>query len=291
MGDLWQYLRSLIGGRSHAIDAPLRTRASLSDDFEFSAPNHQNAIDLVPGWNHAFPERFALKAGAYPFHEDDRIHWALSQFGSLADKHVLELGPLEGSHTSMLERAGAKRVDAFEANKIAFLRCLIAKEVMELRASHFQLGDFVSGLEAPTRYDMIVACGVLYHMSNPLLLLERMAARTDAIYIWTHYFDESEMPLDDPRRGPFRSPDRPHIESIRTEDSLIGPIRLHQRSYHGAWKDARYCGGPKDNHFWMEKVQIVEALRALGLSDLRFAHEEPNHPNGPAISIFASRSQ
>ena len=87
-----------------------------------------------------------------------------------------------------------RRIDAIEANQLAYLRCLVAKEIYGLRRARFHLGDFVRGLEAPTRYHLIVACGVLYHMADPLLLLERIAARTDALYLWTHYFDEAEMP-------------------------------------------------------------------------------------------------
>jgi hypothetical protein len=40
----------------------------------------------------------------------------------------------------------------------------------------------------------------------------------------------------------------------------------------------------------MEKAAIVDVLRTLGFDDVRTAHDDPAHPNGPAISIFARRT-
>lgn len=263
---------------------------TITEVYEFGAPSYQNAIDLLPGWNHGFPPEMNLNAGPAYMYEDPRIHWAVEQFGSIEGKRILELGPLEGQHTYMLERYGAGEIDAVEANRVAYLRCLVAKEVFGLQKAKFHLGDFVRGLENPTRYDLIVACGVLYHMAEPLLLLERMAARTDFIYLWTHYFDEEEMPPSDPRRFAFRAPDANKEEVTQTELFHGIEMKLHLRSYYRAWRKSQYCGGPVDRHFWLEKAQLIEALRALGFGGLAFAHEERNHLNGPAMSIFARRN-
>jgi hypothetical protein len=262
----------------------------LADAYEFSAPTYQNAIDLLPGWNHAFPSEMKLNAGPGFMYEDPRIYWAAEQTGGLEGKRVLELGPLEASHTSMLERLGARRIDAIEANKGAYLRCLVAKEILGLRRARFHLGDFVRGLEAPMRYDLIVACGVLYHMSDPLALLERMAARTNLIYLWTHYFDDQEMPATDSRRVAFSVPERNRQEVTETKSFHGVEMKLHLRSYYKAWTKTQYCGGPVDRHFWLEKAQLIDALRALGFGDLSVAHEDANHPNGPAMSVFARRN-
>lgn len=88
-------------------------------------------------------------------------------------------------------------------------------------------------MKAPTRYDLIFACGVLYHMIDPLLLLERMAARTDNLYLWTHYFNAQEMPPGDHRRAAFRSPEPPHKEATKAVAFHGVSMNLHQRSYHG----------------------------------------------------------
>lgn len=284
------YSRFLARSPEGRNEAPAASGApDVIDVYETAPPSYQNAINLLPGWNHAFPAAMQLAAGEAHMHEDPRIYFAVQQFGSLENKRVLELGPLEGSHTAMLERLGAWRIDAIEANQLAYLRCLVAKEIYGLRRARFHLGDFVRGLEAPTRYHLIVACGVLYHMADPLLLLERIAARTDALYLWTHYFDEAEMPPQDPRRGAFRSPKTPHTETTKTVDFHGVAMTLHLRTYNQAWQKAKYCGGPVDQHYWLEKAQLVEALRALGFDHFAFADEAGDHPNGPAMSIFARR--
>lgn len=262
---------------------PRAAAAGRTADIETRTPSHQNAVDLVPGWNHAFPERYALKAGRAVLYNDPRIHWAVAQFGSLAGKRVLELGPLEASHTAMLEQYGADALDAVEANVAAYLRCLIAKQVFELRRARFHLGNFLPWLERDDlSYDLIVGCGVLYHMNDPIRLLELISRRADAVYLWTHYFDDEAMPPGDPRGLAF-------VNRIRTVRCGEHTIRLRGRRYYGADKSSMFCGGPEDLHYWMEKPAIVEVLRAFGFDDVRTAHDHPDHPNGPAVSIFARR--
>lgn len=258
-------------------------KAAMAASTETRVPSHQNAVDLISGWNHAFPERYALKAGHAALYNDARIEWAIDQVGNLAGKRILELGPLEGFHTSMLERCGPAVLDAVEANVAAYMRCLITKQVLDLHRAKFHLGNFLPWLERDDlTYDLIVACGVLYHMSDPIRLLDLMSRRTDAVYLWTHYFDSEAMPPSDPRG--FALTNRTRIDR-RGELT----IRLHERRYYGAERNVIFCGGPEDLHYWMEKSAIVEVLDALGFDDIRIFHDQPTHPNGPAISIFARR--
>ena len=95
------------------------------------------------------PEPLAsLHAGLLPVFEDVRIEWAVPQHGGVGGKRVLELGPLDGAHTYMLERFDSAEVVAVEANTHAYLRCLIVKELLEIRRARFLLGDFVEYLRA-----------------------------------------------------------------------------------------------------------------------------------------------
>ena len=67
---------------------------------------------------------------------DERIRWLLEQLGNVEGEKILELGPLEGGHTYMLEHAGAK-VTSVEGNYGAFLRCLTVKNLLGLECSKF----------------------------------------------------------------------------------------------------------------------------------------------------------
>ncbi len=262
----------------------VRRKGAVLDAYFKGLPSPQNAVDALPGWNHSLPDHVGAKAGTGAFFNDSRILWALEQYGSIEGRDILELGPLEAAHTYLLERQGARLIHAIEANKLAFLRCLVVKELLDLKNAKFFLGDFVEWLKhKPHRYDLVIACGVLYHMEDPIHLLELISETADAFFLWTHYASDEAMPAGDPRRSAF-------LGALETVDYYEIPIRLHRRSYYGAWKDKAFCGGMHDVHRWMEKADILKLIEALGFTDIRIAHDEPDHKHGPAFSIFARRA-
>ncbi len=281
-------LQRIIGNLFIQRLAPERfdNRKSIElDQYVASMPCPQNAVDLLPGWNHALPPEIEATAGSGCFYNDPRILWALEQFGSLEGKKVLEIGPLEASHTYLLEKHKPLLLHAVDANKLSFLRCLVVKELLQLKIARFFLGDCQEWLEQTTeKYDFIVASGVLYHMMDPVRFIELMAARTDCIFIWTHYADETEMPPGDIRRAAF-------IGDMEAEERHGVQIRSHRRSYHGAWVDKAFCGGIHDAHRWLERDDILVLLGALGFDDIRLSSQQPDHPNGPAFSIYARRRE
>src|SRR5689334_5536438 len=165
---------------------------SALDQYTRSPPSPENALDIFAGeWLCKLPPPFAgLQAGTIPAFDDPRLHWGLGELGGVADQRVLELGPLEGAHSYLLERAGAADVLAVEANTHAYLRCLVVKEILALRRCRFVLGDFVRLLETDaTRFDVCIASGVLYHLRDPARLIALLARVTDRLFVWTHYYD------------------------------------------------------------------------------------------------------
>ena len=58
---------------------------------------------------------------------------------------------------------------AIEANTRAYLKCLIAKELLDMSRLGFLLGDFMEYLRGdPDHVDVCFASGVLYHVPNPV---------------------------------------------------------------------------------------------------------------------------
>jgi hypothetical protein len=253
------------------------------ETYEIRAPANQNAIDAIAGWNSEFPSELGVTAGNRVNFADPRVAWALEHYGSVMGKNVLELGPLEGAHTYLLDRSGAN-ITAVEANRSAFLRCLVTKELLGLPRARFLLGDGVQFLEQnETRYDLIFACGVLYHMVDPLRFLEAVASRTDAIYLWTHVIDDD--------RGTAPNYDQTSRYDNVRETRLFRhkEITLYRRSYMNGQMNPDFCGGMYDSIRWMERGSLLEALASLGFSYLRMGHMAEANPLEPSLSILAKR--
>ena len=257
---------------------------AIFDQYEFKKPSHQNAIDALPGWNSAFPPVFGLEAGKHHLYVDGRIDWALEAYGSIEDKTVLEVGPLEGMHTYMLNLRRPARIDAVEANRLCFLRCLLTRQIMNIDRANFLLGDIQEWLGADeTRYDLAIASGVLYHMAEPGEFLRRLSLQSDALFIWTHFFLDEAMPVGDVRRLPF---------SGKMETRMIDglPVRHYERSYQHANANASFCGGMKDRHYWLHRDDIISLLKQLGYNEISIHNEQLDHSGGPCFSLFARKS-
>lgn len=252
-------------------------------EYEDRLPTSQNAVDAIPGWTSAFPPESGVRGGSTPLFVDGRITDALAAYGSIEGKRVLEVGPLEGMHTYILNQKRPARIDAIEANKSCYFRCLVTKEILKIDKAAFHLGDIKEWLTTyDQRYDFGLASGVLYHMPDPGEFLRLLALRVDAVFIWTHYFNEEEMPRADVRRVPFSG-------RVEVRDVAGMEMRYFERSYQSAQENASFCGGMKDRHYWLEKKEIIELLRHIGYNSVTIQAEDPTHPGGPCFSVLARR--
>jgi hypothetical protein len=115
----------------------------------------------------------------------------LHEHVDLRGRTVLELGPLEGGNTLLLTRLGAARVTAVEARVENYIKCCVIKNLFGLDTARFLLGDARDiSLETHGRFDLALVAGVLYHLDDPHVLLQRLSAMTDTLLISTHYADD-----------------------------------------------------------------------------------------------------
>jgi hypothetical protein len=223
-------------------------------------------------------------AGTAALFEDPRIPWAKENLGALginlADSAVLELGPLEGAHTYSLIKAGAKSVTAVEAHPEAFLKCLVLKELIGMERVNFLYGDAVSFLRSIGHsYEVGFACGILYHLANPVEFIELLCRRSKSVFIWTVFWDEEFS--------------RSHPEVIAGTSGVgertVSGFRhtLHRHDYGGSLNYGKFWGGPEEHSNWMEKADILGALAHFGFSRQRVEFE--SNPNGSAIMVAATR--
>jgi len=215
--------------------------------------------------------------GPSPLFDDARIQWADDQLG-FSNKTILELGPLEAAHTHMMERLGASSITSIESNTRAFLKCLCVKEIFDLRKSRFLLGNFMPFLATCGDYDVIVASGVLYHMTEPLRLLQLISEHSDHVFIWTHYFDRDiiEARFD---RHLFSTP-----EKIEGSD-VVGARRVYDQV---ALDWDGFSGGVAPYAIWLEKSSIVNFFEQSGFN-VTVGFELPEAANGPAFALCARK--
>src|SRR5262245_54278567 len=150
-------LRRALKKQEGSTHEPVKALSNVLNDYVLATPSDQHAIDIFKGeWSSQLPGEWKeLKAGTIQLFEDSRIIWAAEQLGGFKGQRVIELGPLEAGHTYMVESLGAESILAIEGKKGAYLRCLIVKEILNLRRSRFVLGDFVSFLrENATPFDI-----------------------------------------------------------------------------------------------------------------------------------------
>ncbi len=251
----------------------------------WQAPQPQYAIDLIEGWTCKFPDEAGVAAGQVSLFNDDRAIWAFTKIISdgrpgVEGLDVLELGPLEGAHTYMLERAGAHSITSIEANKRLFLKCLITKEVLGLQRAKFLLGDFMPWLETWNgRFDLVWCTGVLYHMPEPLRLLHAVSKVTDRIHIWTHYVDPDRL------NEPWASP----IIEQQDREFQGRIVRHFRRSYFNSQAEKTYCGGVYSEASWLRKDDILNQLKMDGFQHIDIAFDTRENPNGPCFALVAQR--
>lgn len=261
----------------------------ILDFYVKSAPSAQNAIDIFKGeWASKLPNELSFQcvAGITPLFEDMRISWAVKQIGGVSGKTVLELGPLEAGHTYMMEKLGASAITSVESNSRAYLKCLIIKELLELKRSRFLSGDFVEYLKtSPGKFDFGIASGVLYHMINPVELIHLLSQSCNQIYIWTHYYDQIIIENNPRLNHKFISPS--------TTSEFNGfKHTLYRQEYEKALSYSGFCGGSSAFSYWLSRADLLSCLEYFGfkniiISDSKF--DSPQHTNGPCISLVAMK--
>lgn len=246
--------------------------------FVDEAPGPQAAIDIFAGrWASSFPDLDPpVTAGGVPhFTVDHRPRQTAATLGAgrLDGVRILELGPLEGGHTYQLEGLGAD-VTAIEGNAEAYLKCLVAKELLGMR-SRFLLGNFVTHLQAQPAdaWDLIFASGVLYHMVRPLELIALICRAAPRAYLWTHYYD--------PERN------EGFVGAMDSHESVTAE---HFQKDYGDRSHGRFWGGLASASRYLKADDIVAAFRAFGHDRVEVLETNLEHPHGPCFTLATSRS-
>jgi len=251
--------------------------------YSQEVPNPQQMVNLFEGeWISSFPPPFQhLRAGIYPLFEDERVRWGIQQPGGVQDKRVVELGPLEGGHSYMMQQAGAASVVAIEANPRAYLKCLLVKEMMQLDRVNFLFGDFNAYLRSSSNlFDVCIASGVLYHMKNPVELLSLIGEKCQEVYLWTQYYDE-KICKDLSLQSKFATPYEFEVKGFKHT--------LHPFKYGASRFWSTFIGGPARTSCWLSRRDILGALAHFGFTNIQVNFEEVSPLHGPSLALVAKK--
>ncbi len=254
----------------------------ILSQYVADAPAEQNVLNIFAGeWSSRMPNpELKVEPGKAALFQDNRVTWAIETLGGVKGEKVLELGPLEGGHSYMLQQMGAREIIAVEANTRAFLKCLCIKEIFKLDKTHFLLGDFMPYLaQTNQRFQVVFASGVLYHMLEPLELLKHIARVSEKVFLWTHYYDRDIIEANENLKHKFAPPATMDFEGEHYE--------LAEQSYKDALEWSGFCGGPKANSRWLTRESLLRALENFGFRKIEIAFEQPEHPNGPSLALCA----
>jgi hypothetical protein len=155
------------------------------------------------------------------------------------------------------------------------LKCLIVKELLGMKAS-FLFGDVAEYLRAHddadrAKFDLIFCSGVLYHMIDPLRLIDLIARCTDRCFVWTHYYRDGLS---------GRTPE------IRTHAGFEATHWLVD--YGETRNEAGFWGGNQSHAAWLDRDAILGAFRHFGLAQVEVAFDS-ELAGGPSFALVASR--
>jgi hypothetical protein len=233
----------------------------------------ESMFGVIGGWTSQFEVDGKLVGGHLRLDQDARVSWALEKM-DIVGYRILELGPLEGAHTKMIEEAGAEEIISIEGLSDCFLRCLIVKEAFQLTRTKFLFGDFCDYIPkySGDDFDLVVALGVLYHQSNPAKLIHDLAKITDNVIVWSQVAN-TEHP------GKEESSVMANGERYFGKTMYWGDTRL---------KKEDYCASLQTEAFWMYADEMKRCFRNAGFCDIVEKKCDPT-PHGDCLLFIAHK--
>jgi SAM-dependent methyltransferase len=226
-------------------------RMNLTDEFAKLGP-----------WIYQFEIDRRLYGGGISAVGDVRVERFL-RFAPNA-RTILELGSLEGAHSFLLaQHPGVKRLVALEGREANLRKARFVQQHLQIRNVEFiQANLEVADLAVFGKFDAVFCCGLLYHLPEPWKLLAQLPAIAPLLFIWTQYAADNEAAeLSCGLRGKI------HIEGGPDE-----PL-----------------SGMSSTATWLTLDSLRGVLNSNGYEKIEVIHDDPAHPNGPAITLGARR--
>lgn len=211
--------------------------------------------------------KFAIDGKEYGGHfnamQDTRIDQFFESFPK--PRRVLELGSLEGGHSfSLASRPPVERVLGIEGRDFNVEKAKFVQGLLKITNVEFVTGNLETiDLASHGEFDAVFCSGLLYHLPRPWELIERISQVSPNLFMWTHYTKE---------------------EDVNTEA--------------GGWQGFTYkelgladpLSGMSPDSFWPTLDGLQNMLKKYGFKKIQLIEDDPDHPQGPAITLAASAS-
>jgi hypothetical protein len=164
----------------------------------------------------------------------------------------LSMGPLEGSLELQLAAQGARRVVALEGQRANYLKCRVLNALFPSLPLEFREADAMRLDEVEPDFDVILCWGVLYHLREPHVWLQKAKALRPCLILAA-----TQLAVDPPH---------PAFASMALGD--IGQLELGGHVYRGRWY--RELPGYRsalnsDASFWLYPNELRRLCKDLGL--------------------------
>lgn len=171
---------------------------------------------------------------------------------------VLELGSLEGAHSLSLARR-VERVVAVEGREENIGRSRFVQGLLGVENVEFVEADLeATPLDRFGRFDAVFCVGLLYHLPQPWLLLDQLAAVAPRVFLQTHYAEDAELTVEGMGGRLYRE--------FGTKDPLSG---LSPES------------------FWLTIPALTKRLETNAYA-VEVLDRDPGHRSGPLVTLAAT---
>jgi SAM-dependent methyltransferase len=231
------------------IDGQQHIFAGKDDSRFLPDPTWDRTFRMMGPWISGFDIGGKHFGGKYDPVNDPRVALCRGRFPNV--KRVLELGSLEGGHTVAISR-WAEEVVGIEGREHNLRKARWVLEVHETENAKLVQGNLETmDLREQGAFDLVFAVGVLYHMPEPLRLLDQLPDVAPKLFLWTHHSGQPG-------------------ERVYQEQGLKDPL-----------------SGMSETSTWLPRKRLLAELRKrYGLVEIL---NEEETKAGPAITIAAER--
>jgi len=104
-------------------------------------------------------------------------------------KRILEIGTLEGLDTFQLAQQNDVTIVTIEGRKKNLEKAIFLSELYGFNNIEFLHANIeYLDLNLLGKFDAVVCCGILYHLTKPWTIIENISTITNSLFIWSHYW-------------------------------------------------------------------------------------------------------